>query len=338
MSYAFFAVALFSAAAAASTWNKHYITWSQENGPNDTTVEDAVRMWDIGPSLQLVRVNPGEGDIKITFKSMRPEIFGQAYPPDHPNRGQVFINENISKEYLSYTLQHELGHSLGLDHYANSVMEPYVGGPDVTFPMRNVSRADLDRLAEMYDCGFDSVALINYRTYLVFRGSHYKRMDYPSRDTTDDALWLPAITRVDAMYRNGSSGDYYIVSNDAFYVFDGLMRWTGVRGELKTLFPNVGDDRVDAVLTYRNGSAFAVHDRHLSDGVRETSLRLVFTPFVPHAKIKGAYETWDGKTVLVDDTHNWIYDETGRLSKRVPLCTIKIHCCTNTDRNRHGSV
>lgn len=305
---------------AVHIWDKHYLTWSQENGPNDSSIEDAVRMWNVNPPLELVRVDPGKGDIQISFLPLNPNLLGRAFPPNHPDRGKILINQDIPKKHLFYVIQHEMGHSLGLEHDSDSVMES-VFDPNL---LRNVSRVDREKIFKLYNCSFDSVTLLNYQTYLLFQGSSYKRLDFPFRDSSDDTLWLPSIKRVDAMYRN-VSGHYIIISNDAFYEFDSLLRWVG-RGTLNTLFPDV--NRVDAVLTFRNGSTFAIADQYVFDGVRKRELRFVFRPFVTNSPIKGAYEELNGNIVLVDDTHHWIYDKTFRFLRGESLCKIKIHCCT----------
>ena len=90
---------LFSLGEPKTIWNKHYITWSVENGSNESFIDAAVQMWDIKP-LKLVKVFPGNGDLKIFFKNLNTNssnssiLLGLAYTPNDPQRGQINIEKS----------------------------------------------------------------------------------------------------------------------------------------------------------------------------------------------------------------------------------------------------
>ena len=301
-------------------WNKFYITWSVENGSNQSFIDAAVQMWNVEP-IKLEKVLPGKGDLKIVFKNLNKnranfsKLLGQAFAPNNPQWGQIYIDKNLDKATMFYVIQHEIGHALGLKHSNNSVMERFFSAA------KNVSAADRKKIFKKYNCSFDSVTLLNYQTYLVFQGSYYKRFDYNTQQATKNKLWFSSrIKYVDAMYRN-SFGNYMIISNDTFYELDTNLRWIQ-SGKLNDLFPKL--KKVNAVLTLRNGSTMVISKKKIYNIGR---LKNIFTPIVPKKPVKGAYQELNGNIVLVDKFYRWIYDKNFKFLYKENLCKIKIHCC-----------
>lgn len=323
---------LFCFVESKTIWNKHYITWSVENGSTENFINEAVQMWNIAP-IKLVRVSPGKGDLKIYFLDLNLNhtdsnstalILGQAYSPNHPDWGTIYIDKNLDKTTMFYVIQHEIGHALGLPHYNTSVMDRFYFPQNV----QNVSSKDRNKIFNLYNCSFDSVSLLNYQTYLLFQGSYYKRFDYNSQKMSKDTLWFSSeIKYVDAMYRN-RSGHYIIISNDNFYKLDSRLRWIQ-KGKLKQLFPKV--KKVNAVLALRNGQIFVISKNFVYKNNKRRKLEYIFKPIVPKEFIKGAYQELDGNIVLVDKTNRWIYNSKFYFLKKEPLCKIKIHCCNKVN-------
>lgn len=315
---------LFSLGDTQTIWNKHYITWSVENGSTENFIDEAVQMWNIEP-IKLVRVSSGKGDLKIYFRDLNLNrtdnntiLLGQANGPDN---GTIFIERNLDKMTMFYTIQHEIGHALGLPHYNTSIMQ------ELYIP-QNVSAKDRNKIFSLYNCSFDSVSLLNFQTYLVFQGSYYKRFDYNTQEISKNILWFSSeIKYVDTMYRN-RSGHYIIISNDNFYKLDSRLRWIQ-KGKLKELFPKVKN--VNAVLTLRNGHIIVITKNFVYINNKKRKLKNIFKPLVPKQSIKGAYQELNGNIALVDNSHRYIYNRNFYFLKKEPLCRIQIHCCNKVN-------
>lgn len=295
-----------------SIWDKHYLTWSLENGTNNGSIRDAIAMWNIKP-LEFARVEPGKGDIKIYFAPLKSYILGQAYPPPH---GDIYINEKASPTEVFYIVQHEIGHALGLKHFGNSIMQSI-------FTEANVSEQEIVRIRQIYGCSFNSATLLNYDTYLMFQGSYYARFGVNSKLISSDKLWIPFVTHVDAMYRKPFSSNYVLISNDKYYELTFDLKFAG-QGPLKQLFPNV--TYVDTVLPFPNGTLYVIENLNIYIGDYKMDLRHVFKPRVPRVPIRGAFFDKNGQISLLDDQFRYIYDSNFRFIKRRPLSEMKIHC------------
>lgn len=295
-----------------SIWDKHYLTWSLENGTNYSEIQDAITMWNVSP-LEFARVEPGKGDIKIYFAPLKSYILGQAYPPPH---GGVYINEKASTTDVFYIVQHEIGHALGLKHFGNSIMQPI-------FTERNVSEREIDKIKHLYGCSFNSATLINFDTYLVFQGSRYARFGINSNVISSDNLWIPFVKHVDAMYRKPFDSNYVLISNDKYYELTFDLKFAA-QGSLDRLFPNVM--YVDTVLPFPNGTLYVIENLNVYIDDRKMDLRHVFKPRVPRVPVKGAFFEKNGRISLLDDRFRYIYDSNFSFVERRPLSEMKIHC------------
>lgn len=294
-----------------STWDKTYLTWSLENGTNYSFIEDAIAMWDVYP-LEFAQVESGKGDIKIYFAPLKDPVVGQAYPD------RITIKENVPVDSIFYILQHEFGHALGLTHFNDSVMEPI-------YSSQNVTERDREIISKLYECKFDSIALINYQTYLMFQGSNYKRLDLHSGYATRGKIWQPFLRNVDSMYRNMTTGNYILIANDVYYEYDHTMHFIA-QDYLNKIFPKV--EFVDAVMIFRNGKTFVFENTNVYiDNTPPVDIRKIFWP-IPKIPIRGAFLQLNGDIVLVDKKHNYIYNSTFHFQRMEQLCKgIRIHCC-----------
>lgn len=300
---------------AESLWDKTYLTWSLENGTNHKFLNDAIAMWNVYP-LEFARVERGKGDIKIYFSPLKETHLGFASYPNDPYPGDVHINDKAAPRDVFYIIQHELGHALGLSHYNNSLMEPLFSG-------KNVSDNDRKKISDLYKCHFDSVTLLNFQTYIVFQGASYKILELSTQDYSAGRIWFPFIKNVDSMFRNLSSGNYIIISNDIYHEYDSNMKFIK-QNYVNMLFPNV--QYVDAVLTLRNRKVYVFENRNVYiDNSSKIDIRKLFWP-IPNIPIRGAYEMLNGDIVLVDDKLNYIYSKKFRFKRIEKLCKNKIHC------------
>lgn len=298
----------------------NYFTWSLENGTNFDVFEDAIALWKIKP-LEFARVKRG-GDVKIYFVHFDANDSRLGFAHQHFKGGLIFLRENMTSEDVFYVLQHEWGHVLGVDHEndTSSIMYPF-------FNVNNVSDVERQKAFEKHECRFDSVALINYQTYLVFTGSHYKRLDIYTNETTQDQVWHPFIIIVDAMYRK-NNGNYILISNKEFFEFNSYMKFVR-QGFLESLFPYV--PYVDSVLKLRNGTTivFSNYDAY-KDG-RKIALDVLKTF---SGSIRGAFELLDGSIQMIDKYSVYTFDRNFNYISRSFLCETEyfsfIHCCVLT--------
>lgn len=116
------------------------------------------RTVDFRTGLLLMKVNRFYPDILYldSLYDGRPVALG-LYRPDHPVP-HILLVEGRAEDYnFKITLEHELGHALGLQHDVgiegiNTIMNP---GQD--FSSDHITRRDLDRLCIIYKC--DSKAM-----------------------------------------------------------------------------------------------------------------------------------------------------------------------------------
>lgn len=308
-------------------WNKHYITWSLENlvTCDRERAATAVQKWNVAPIKLEMSPDGVKGNLEIIFKDLNSnrtnssyQILGYTYMPGDSRWGSIYIEKSLDPSTMFYTLQHEVGHALGLQHYNHSIMETY-------FTPKNVSIRDKYKIFQLYNCSFDSVSLINDYTYFVFQGSYYKRIDTHTQEITTDTLWFSSeIKYIDAMYRN-PIGHYILISGDTFYELDAALKWIR-RGKIKHLF-QIHIKRVHAVLVLRNNQMFIITRKKVYTHGKRTQLRKQFHYNVPKPPIKGAYQKSNGDIVLIDFFNMWIYNRTFHFQRKEPLCQIPIHCC-----------
>lgn len=305
-----------------SFWDKHYITYSVENDFHLTkTINDAIKEMEIN-TLELENVNPGKGDIKFYFVNyLRDEILGTAEPPDG---GKITIDRNKMRNIninISKVIQHEFAHALGLDHSTdnNSIMfTDYMQGASFL-------KTDKDKLNELYKCRYDSVTLLDDKTYIKFKGSNYEIMNFSTESITKNKVWHPSIFKVNAMYKNNT---YFIIANNfEYYKFNQSMHLIK-EGYIRDIFPNI-DGIISAVLTLRNGSIICFfEDGDISfDGLKVD--KNLFE-ILPKDIIQGAISTFNRIYLIVKD-YIYTYDEDFMFITQTRLCDHpkfrKIHCC-----------
>ena len=301
-----------------SFWNKHYLTYSVENDFHwSEKIKEAIQEWDIH-TLEIENVQQGKGDIKIYFENELPDyVIGQAWQPEE---GILKINrKEINKFNVTKVIQHEFGHTLGLQHSKNpnSIMF------SVYDDNQKLLKSDKEKLNELYKCRYDSVTLLNSQTYLKFKGKNYERIDLNTEYTTQDKVWHPAITKVNFMYRNIT---YFIISNDKYFEFNHTMHFIK-EGSVRDIFPNILHN-ISSVLTLRNGSLICFHeDGHIWHNNAE-----IFFQNLPNGKIQGAFAD-DNYIYLVIKDYIYTYDENFLFVKRHRLCNDpklgQIHCCND---------
>lgn len=315
--------------ACAELWPKHYLTYSVENNAdlNVTCLDNKIREWQV-PSLEIVRAGKGNGDIKIYFKNFTSNhILGTAFFP--PN-GKINLNREIDNISVCRTIQHEVGHALGLKHSRENSSIMY---PLFLSPFTGIQESDKKNLNDLYACRYDSVTLLNHQTYLKFQGRKYERVDFHTGYTTKDFLWHSSIFKVDSMYRNKS---YVIISENKYYEFNHSMHFIS-EGSVHSKFPNITTHHsIQAVLTLKNGSVivFLEGDRLWYDNVQH-HYRNLFKVF-PSGKIQGAFSTLNSVVLMVKDDM-YLYDENFNFIEKQRMCDRplykQIHCC-----NRHSNV
>ena len=306
-----------------SFWDKHYITYSIENDFYRTeTIKNLIEEMEIN-SLEIEYTRPGKGDIQFYFTNFMLDnnILGIAQPPDG---GLVTIIRPAVRRRqanMSKVIQHEFAHALGLDHSNNnqSSMYPiYMNGSSFL-------QADKDKLNELYKCRYDSVTLLNDRTYMKFKGRHYERIDLDRDSIFKNKTWHPSIFKVNAMYRNNS---YFVISNNFKYFEYNNSLQLIKEGYIRDIFPNI-NGIISAVLNLRNGSiiCFLESGDIWHDGV--VSNPNIFN-FLPRGIIQGAFSTFN-RIYLVAKDYIYTYDENFNFITQNRLCDHpkfqKVHCC-----------
>lgn len=307
--------------ASSELWYKHYLTYSIENETdlNVSCLDKGIREWQV-PSLETVRVEKGKGDIKIYFKKFASDhILGIAFFP--PN-GKIHLNQEIDDvDVCRATIQHEFGHALGLKHSKenSSIMYPFS-----LSPFRGLRELDKKKLNELYTCRYDSVTLLNFHTYLKFKGRKYERIDLHTGYTTEDFLWHPSIFRVNAMYRNNS---YVIISGNKYYEFNNSMQFIN-DGSVQMKFPTITGN-IQAVLTLKNGSIIAFLEGNYIWYNNVQYYQNLFKVF-PKGRIQGAFSTLNSIVLTVKD-YMYMYEENFNFIEKIRMCDTflynKLHCC-----------
>lgn len=303
----------------ADLWNKHFITYSIENDLYDSKIiNEAIKEWDITPTLEYKLIARGKGDIKIYFKPLSNSV-GLGYPP---NVGIIIIHSNISDVNISQIIQHEFGHALGLKHstHFGSIMR------SVLVPNMRILQSDKQNLNELYRCRYDSVTLLNSYTYLKFKGKYYERIDLNTNYTSNDAVWN-SITKVTAMYRDDN---YFIISDNKYFEFNDTMQFVK-EGSIAEKFPNISSSIV-AVLTLKNSTIICfLENKYIWYNDNLEIYHNLFQEF-PESPIQGAYSDFN-YIYLVSRDDIYIYDEDFNFLIRTRLCDdpllSKIHCCND---------
>lgn len=311
----------------AELWHKHYLTYSIENNThlNLTYLNEKIREWQV-PSLEIMRVEKEKGDIKIYFINFKSDhILGIAF---FPPSGKIYINQQIEDIFVYRTIQHEFGHALGLKHTQNSLSIMY---PLSLSPFPGIQESDKKILHDLYKCRYDSVTLINFYTYLKFRGRKYDRIDFDTGYTTNDTLWHPSIKKVNAMYRSHNS--YVIISEKKFYNFNFRMKFIN-EGDVKKIFPGITRN-IQAVLTFNNGNIIAfLEDKYVWYN-NSQNYQHIFKVF-PDSIIQGAFSTLNS-IILISLDYMFLYDLKFNFIKKFRMCDKplykRVHCC-----NEHSNV
>lgn len=313
-------ISLLSFLASTELWYKHYLTYSIENNTdlNLTCLDNGIREWQV-PYLEMARVEKGKGDIKIYFKNFTSShILGIAF---YPPNGKIILNQEIDNIHVCRTIQHEIGHALGLQHSKENSSIMY---PLSLSPFTGIQESDKKNLNDLYICRYDSVTLLNYHTYLKFKGRKYKRIDLNTGYTTENFLWHPSIFRVNAMYRNNS---YIIISGNKYYEFNSSMQFIS-EGNVHTKFPTITHS-IQAVLTLKNGSIIAFLEGNHIWYNNVQYYQNLFKVF-PKGNIQGAFSTLSSIVLTVKD-YMYLYDENFNFIGKRRMCDRflykKLHCC-----------
>lgn len=315
-----FTILTYSFLACAELWHKHYLTYSVENitDLNLTCLNNGIHEWQV-PSLEIVRVGRGKGDIKIYFKNFTSNhILGTAF---FPPIGQINLNQEIENIYVCRTIQHEFGHALGLQHSRenSSIMYPLFLSPFI-----GIQESDKKNLNDLYTCRYDSVTLLNFQTYLKFKGRQYERIDLNTGYSTKDVLWHSSIFRVNTMYRNSS---YVIISENKYYEFNNSMHFIN-EGNIDLKFPNITRS-IQAVLTLKNGTIIAFLEDNYLWYNNVQNYQNLFKVF-PEGKIQGAFSTLNSIVLIVKD-YMYLYDDNFNFVEKTRMCDRplyqELHCC-----------
>lgn len=301
----------------ADLWNKHFITYSVENDVYDPKIiKEAVKAWDIAPTLEFEPTEQGKGDIKIYFKPLSDSV-GLSYPP---KVGIIVINSNVSNTSIPQIIQHEFGHALGLKHSKNSksIMR------HTLVPNMRILKSDKRNLNKLYKCRYDSVTLLNDYTYLKFKGRYYERIDLNTNYTGNDTIWN-FITKVTAMYRDDN---YFIISDNKYFEFNHTMEFVR-EGSVEEKFPNISSS-ILAVLTLKNGTIICfLENKYIWYKNAAVEYHNLFKVF-PKSVIQGAYSYFNF-IYLVSRDDIYIYDEDFNFISKTRLCDdpqlSKVHCC-----------
>uniref|UniRef100_A0A8C8ZB27 Stromelysin-1 n=1 Tax=Prolemur simus TaxID=1328070 RepID=A0A8C8ZB27_PROSS len=274
----------FSTFLGTPKWRKTQLTYRIVNYTSDlprdavdSAIERALQIWEEVTPLTFSRMDEGEADIMISFAvrehgDFSPfdgpgKVLAHAYPPGQGIYGDAHFDddEQWTKETAGTNLflvaAHELGHSLGLFHSANTeaVMYPlYKSFTDLA--QFRLSQDDVDGIQSLYGppsaspddplvptesaplgpetpamcdpaLSFDAVSTLRGEV-LFFKDRHFWRKSFRTHELEFhliSSFWPSLPSDMDAAYE--------VTSRDTVFIFKGNQFW-GVRGgEVQAGYP-----------------------------------------------------------------------------------------------------